>query len=243
MKPNNLTIKYLILALVAISWLATNAIGQEDLFSRNKSDSTIKMLVFPLSMAVVENRPRKGLYFFYEGETRKFNQELNGKSESLENPLFAILSDAKTIKKTLVKSDPTRVSPAKQYEDLLGTITKVELKQLSSKYKKDMILVFRRDIYLQPDAKLHDTLYQHPEELLNLKTRIDIKIKNTALLYLAKQNKVLMIPSNEQSKTILPGGSAKSELQDLANTGLQKLAKQTKKVIRDNQFTVRRSNY
>jgi hypothetical protein len=231
------------LALVTISILAPDVRGQDDLFSRNKSDSTIKMLVFPLSMAVVENRPHKGLYYFFGDETREVNKELKGNPESLKNPLYSILSDAKIIKKTLVKTDPTRVAPSKHHEDFLGPVTKAELKLLSAKYKKDLVLVFRREIYLPPEKNLPESLNLNSGELFNLKSPIKIKIKNVALLYLSKQNKILMIPPNEQTGTITHGDKGKSFLRDLNITGLKQLTKQSKKIIRDNQFTIRRSNY
>ncbi|MGV7222028.1 MAG: hypothetical protein ACQ9MH_10915 [Nitrospinales bacterium] len=243
MNPYFLPFKYLIFALIALSIWISVAHGLEDLFLRNKSDSTIKMLVFPLSMAVVENRPLHSLYYFYEYKVEEKNEKSISESDSTESPLYEIFSNSGIIKKTLVKSDPTRVAPSKQHDDILGPVTKTELKKLSSKYKKDMILVFRREIFIQSETNLSDSLQKNPEELINPKEAITIKIKSTALIYLAKQNKVLMIRPNDQSKTITPGDTAKTDLHDLAQSGLQQLAKQTKKVIRDNQFTVRRSNY
>jgi len=243
MKRRKLIINVLILALLPASCWATASGAQEDLFARNKSDSAIKMLVFPLSLAVMENRPLKGLYYFYAGEKEKFNGGLSEDVDSIENPIYQILSDAAVIRKTLVKTDPTRVAPSKRQKDLLGPVSKAELKNLCKIYETDMALVFRREIHLQSGAALPESLFEHPDELLNQKNPIDIKIKSRAMLYLAKQNKILMILSNEQSMTVTPSETAKTELQDLAKMGLHKLAAQTKKTIRDNQFTIRRSNY
>ena len=94
---------FLILALLpAASW------AQEDLFIRNKSDVAVKPLVFPLSMVVIENRPRKGLYYFYEGETRKFDEGMEGNPDSIDSRMYSILSDPQIIKKSLVATDPPR---------------------------------------------------------------------------------------------------------------------------------------
>ena len=67
-------------ALLLIFFVTPSVWGETDLMDVNKSDSTIKMLVFPKSLRVLES--------FKDGETNKS------------------FSDPKRIRKTLLKLDP-----------------------------------------------------------------------------------------------------------------------------------------
>jgi hypothetical protein len=88
-----------------------------DLIDEGKSDSTIKMLVFPKSLRVIENR----------------DKEVND-----------IFIDSKRIRKTLLKVDPARIVPAKTGEPAIGIVTRDNLRQLAKKYSEDIIFIFRR---------------------------------------------------------------------------------------------------
>ena len=106
--------------------------GEADLMGGNKSDSTIKMLVFPKSLRVVEN--------FGEGKISKN------------------FSDPKRIKKTLLKIDPTRIVPAKTGEPTTGPITRSSLKHLAKQYSEDVILIFRRSVDNEKNSIRHQGL-------------------------------------------------------------------------------------
>ena len=88
-----------------------------DLIDEGKSDSTIKMLVFPKSLRVIENR---------------------------DNEVKDIFSDPKRIRKTLLKVDPARIVPAKIGEPVIGIVIRDNLRQLAKRYSEDIIFIFRR---------------------------------------------------------------------------------------------------
>ena len=88
-----------------------------DLIDEGKSDSTIKMLVFPQSLRVIENR---------------------------DNELNDIFTDPKRIRKILLKVDPARIVPAKIGEPVIGILTRDNLRQLAKRYSEDIIFIFRR---------------------------------------------------------------------------------------------------
>lgn len=91
-----------------------------DLIDENKSDSAIKMLVFPQSLRVIENRKN------------------GGTDDSL--------SDPRQIRKTLLKLDPARIAPAKTGKPIIGPVTRKSLKQLTNQYSEDVVLIFRRTL-------------------------------------------------------------------------------------------------
>ncbi len=232
--------------LLIFAFLPASSWAQEDLFTRKKSDIAIKPLVFPLSMVVLENRPGKGLYYFYEGNKEKFDEGLNGEPASIDSQIYSVLSDPRTIIKSLVATDPTRIAPSQRGEDIPGTITKKGLKKLSQKYSKDLFLVFRREIRFLTETSLPDSLFLHPDELLNhtWSQSDQIQIKCMGLVYLAKQDKALWVPSNAKSMS-LPADKEKIKVQlrQLAKKGLEDLAASARKTIRDKQFVIRRPSY
>jgi hypothetical protein len=88
-----------------------------ELIDEGKSDSTIKMLVFPKSLRVIENR---------------------------DNDVNDIFTDPKRIRKTLLKVDPARIVPAKIGEPAIGIVTRDNLRQFAKRYSEDIIFIFRR---------------------------------------------------------------------------------------------------
>ena len=94
-----------------------------DLIDEGKSDSAIKMLVFPKSLRVIENR---------------------------DNEVDDIFTYPKRIRKTLLKIDPARIVPAKTGEPVIGIVTRDNLRQLSKRNSEDIIFIFRR---IWDDAK------------------------------------------------------------------------------------------
>ena len=92
-----------------------------DLMDAGKSDSAIKMLVFPKSLRVIQNRT------VHEG--------------TLGEDLF----DSDGIRKTLLKVDPARIVPAKIGEPFSGPVTRGRLQDMANQYSEDVIFVFRRN--------------------------------------------------------------------------------------------------
>jgi hypothetical protein len=115
MKVNLKITKYSIstLMLLLLSVFPVSA----DLIDEGKSDSTIKMLIFPKSLRVIENR---------------------------DNEVNDIFTDLKRIRKTLLKVDPARIVPAKTGEPIIGIVTRDDLRQLAKRYSEDIIFIFRR---------------------------------------------------------------------------------------------------
>ena len=237
--------------LFFIAALPSTSSGLDDLFSRKKSDSAIKPLVFPLSMAVIENRPMKGLYYFYEGEAEKFDESLEGNPDSSDNNFYSLLSDPTLIKKTLGATDPTRITPSKRGNDIRGSLTRMDLKKISKEVSKDLILVFRREIRVIATFPLPQSVFLQPDEFFTYKWPgpYTVKIRNQGLIYLTKQNKLMVVPSNEKSKSFIPAKEPipaeelRAGWQQHAKEGLETLAAATRKTIRDKQFVVRRPTY
>jgi hypothetical protein len=94
--------------------------AEVDLIDEGKSDSAIKMLVFPKSLRVIENQLKT-----------------SGEQE-------ALLSDSKRIRKTLLKIDPARIAPAAAGEPFYGVVSRARLLKLSEQYSEDIIFIFRR---------------------------------------------------------------------------------------------------
>ena len=94
-----------------------------DVFEARVSDSAVKMIHFPQSLAVIWNRPTPAA----------------GKFDS-------ILGDPATLKRTLRKIDPARIAPATLRAEFIGPATRAALDGLGNKYNIDILLVFRRDI-------------------------------------------------------------------------------------------------
>ncbi len=216
MKRNPIWIPVLAAALFVC---APSASGYDDLLTRKKSDSSIKGLVFPKSMKVLESRPEQGSYFYYGADGQKFDE---GVAESAEaGALDAVLGDPKAVSATLIKTDPVRINPASLGEDVRGPVTRAVLKDLAKKFDEDLLLVFRREV--RTDAGKW-----------TLKTR--------GLVYLAKQNRLLALPANEQTADA-DGAPAREDAGELARKGLKALAAAAKKEILDKKFEVRRSAY
>ena len=127
---SNIQFKTFPLTLLLFSLIATPLWGEVDLIDANKSDSAIKMLVFPKSLRVIENH-----------------------RNNISNKNF---SDPKRIKKSLLKIDPARIVPAKIGETVTGPITRDSLQHLADKYSEDVILIFRRLL----DSEKHSISHQ-----------------------------------------------------------------------------------
>ena len=114
------------------SVIAQSAWAGADLIGAGKSDSAIKMLVFPKSLRVIENQG---------------NAEIN-----------ITFSDPKRIHKTLLKVDPARVVPAKVGEPFKGPVTRDSLRQLANQYSEDILFIFRRKLGTEKKMLRHQGL-------------------------------------------------------------------------------------
>jgi hypothetical protein len=94
--------------------------AEVDLIDEGKSDTAIKMLVFPKSLRVIENQLKTA-----------------GKEA-------ALLSDSKRIRATLLKIDPSRIAPAIAGEPFSGIVNRTQLLKLSKQYSEDVFFIFRR---------------------------------------------------------------------------------------------------
>ena len=106
--------------------------AEVDLIDTNKSDTAIKMLVFPKSLRVVESL----------------------RKDEVHNDF----SYPKRIKKSLLKLDPARIAPAKIGEPVTGLITRDRLQHLANKYDEDVIFVFRRTVNNEKNSIRHQGL-------------------------------------------------------------------------------------
>ena len=118
------------LALLLCSFLVQPV--RADLIEENKSDTAIKMLVFPKSLRVIENRQ-------------------SGNTDDR-------FSDPKRIRKTLLKLDPARIVPAKTGEPVIGPVTRVRLRELAKQYNEDVIFIFRRSSNKEKNSIRHQGL-------------------------------------------------------------------------------------
>ena len=111
--------------------LVFTAWADVDLMDAGKSDSAVKMLVFPKSLRVIENR------------TTQIDR------------VHAFPFDPKGIRKTLLKVDPARIVPARAGEPFFGPVTRDRLRDLAKQYSEDVILIFRRNQKAEPKNIAH----------------------------------------------------------------------------------------
>ena len=160
------------LALLLCSFMAQSV--DANLIEENKTDTAIKMLVFPKSLRVLENRD---------------NVE---KDDSF--------SDPKRIRKTLLKLDPARIVPAKAGEPVIGPVTRVRLRELAKKYSEDVIFIFRRKVNNKKNSIRHQGLLYlaKQKKVLALKESKEVdtgsleEMDLTGLKFLAKEAKKVL---------------------------------------------------
>jgi hypothetical protein len=234
------------LSLLVAAWVAgptATARADDDLLHAGKTDSAIKLLRFPLSMGVIEARPENGGYFISAEEE---GQKIAEPAGTIGSDLDSILSAPRLIKKTLLGIDPARVTTATLEPDLRGPVSRSALEIRSEQTGADLLLVFRREIYLVAETHHQDEILKQPEYLPGDETGtanpLEIVLNTQGLLYLARQNKVIVLKPNRQSAT-LTGGSRKKTLESAVAAGLRQLATQAKEAIRNYRFEKRRSNY
>ena len=179
----------------------------DDLILKGRSDSAVKYLIPPLSLDVIQNRPAQGSNFYFIGGQKRFDTSVG------LNTLDPFLSHAKTIKRTLVKTDPARLVPAKQGTDLRGPVTRKVLRSLAKDLPAELLLVFRWEVQVDSaDVKTSG----------NGQTTQPIRLTARGLVYISSQNKLLALPSNAQTGR---------NLTELTQTGLKILAGEARKII------------
>lgn len=134
MKPIQSKIQFRVFLLaLLLCFLVVNPLwGEVDLIDAKKSDTAIKMLIFPKSLRVIESLR--------------------------SNQINESFSDPKRIKKSLLKLDPARIAPSKMGESVTGAITRNILKHLAKKYSDDVFLVFRRTFNNERNSIRHQGL-------------------------------------------------------------------------------------
>ncbi len=134
MKPIQSKIQFRVFLLaLLLCFLVVNPLwGEVDLIDAKKTDTAIKMLIFPKSLRVIESLR--------------------------SNQINESFSDPKRIKKSLLKLDPARIAPSKMGESVTGAITRNILKHLAKKYSDDVFLVFRRTFNNEKNSIRHQGL-------------------------------------------------------------------------------------
>ncbi len=218
-----------------LSQKGNSSVPHEDPFLKKKSDTAIKPFVFPKSMKVVQICaviPDRCFFFKPGYGPESYKEAETGVSLDQINRIF--LSKT-SIKKTLLKIDPARIAPvslgkAMQKSPSGSLVFKV-------KEKSDFILYFKSTFDLG-----------HPSE----------KVLTEGRIYLPRQKKVLVVPSNHQKISFKHMGTqyhgqfqeGNPPIPNFKNTvtethfkGLQQLAKDARKVIMSHKYEKRRSNY
>jgi len=195
------------------SLMALPAWADVDLIDEGKTDSAIKMLVFPKSLLVIENRT-----------TQVSKRD-------------AILSDPKLIRKTLLKVDPARVVPAKAGEPFAGPVMRDRLRELAKRYSEDVIFVFRRKLKIEPESLTAAELLS-TEHIVHISFQgllyLARQKRVLALPGIEKMERFAVLASPEQRA---------ERWRKLARDGLKKLAQEARKVLHSHKFEKRQSSY
>ena len=191
-----------------------------DLILKNRSDYSVKFLTPPLSIVVINNQPKKGpFYFFRDGknQSEKIKSSINN-----HETIWSILNDPKLIKDTLMKTDPTRLTPSKKGSNHKGPVTKPILRALSNEQHGDLLFIFRWILEDESDSNIESI--GKPGYLFTLTA--------SGLVYISKQNKVLALPD------VIKKGE---DLKKMAYYGLEMLASNAKKIIQAQKKIVTKS--
>ncbi len=208
---------------------------RQDLLAQAKSDSAIKPFVFPKSMTTIQSCALNYFCVFHDPELGILSYDENnvGLNPDQINQIF---SDQMIAHKILRKVDPARVSPVKQGKFTRKPVARDLLKALGKQHDSDFILVYRVYFHWLQEKAL---------------------VRMQGLIYLVRQNKVLIVPANDQSvvwkyelkdalsfkKPPLQNPNFEEQIKEIYPRGLQQLAKDTRKVIMSHKFEKRRSNY
>ncbi len=197
------------------SLMALPAWADVDLISKGKTDSAVKMLVFPKSLRVIENL------------TTQVGQ------------LDVILSDPKLIRKTLLKVDPARVVPAKAGEPFAGSVTRERLRKLAKRYSEDVIFVFRRKLKIELEGlTAAELLSTQQEHIVHISFQGLLYLARQKRVLALKGNEKMDQFSGSTSPELRA-----ERWRKLAGDGLKKLAQGARKVLHSHKFEKRQSAY
>ena len=197
------------------SLMVVPAWADVDLIAEGKTDSAVKMLVFPKSLRVIENLATQ------------------------VGQLDAILSDPKLIRKTLLKVDPARVVPAKAGEPFAGSVTRDRLRELAKRYSEDVIFVFRRKLKIKLESLTAAELLSTQQEHI-----VHISFHGLLYLARQKRVLALQgIEKMERFAGLASPKQRAERWRKLAGDGLKKLAQEARKVLLSHKFEKRQSAY
>ena len=195
------------------SLIALPAWADVDLIDEGKTDGAIKMLVFPKSLRVIENRAAQV-----------------GKLE-------ATLSDPKLIRKTLLKIDPSRVVPAKAGEPFAGPVTRDRLRELAKRYDEDVIFVFRGELNIEPESLTEKELLS-TEHVVYIRYRGLLYLARQKRLLVLKGNEKM-----DQFAGSVSPEQREERWRNLSVDGLKTLAQEARKLLHSHKFEKRQSAY
>ena len=184
-----------------------------DLIDEGKTDSAIKMLVFPKSLRVIENRSARA-----------------GKLE-------VILSDPKRIRKTLLKIDPARVAPAKAGEAFAGPVTRDRLRELAKRYDEDVIFLFRGELNIEPESLTEKELLS-TEHVVHIRYRGLLYLARQKKVLTLKGNEKM-----DQFTGSVSLEQKEERWRNLSADGLKTLAQEARKLLHAHKFEKRQSAY
>ena len=219
-----------------------SSVQHEDPFLKKKSDIAIKPFVFPKSMVVVQRCFRKAACLVHNPGlgVGSYYEDMVGVNPDQTNEIF---SNKTRVKNTLLKIDPARIAPVSLGENLQMNPKGYWLyEKENAKYNVDFILYYR-------------ITFNHADPEANVLTE--------GRIYLTRQRKILIIPSNRQSVPFKHPGmeydgkhikeiinvppdvlaNMKNLMKEAHIKGLRRLAKDARKVIYSHKFEKRRSNY
>ena len=193
---------------------------EKSIFQIKKSDGAIKPFVFPKSMTVIRScypNENECLFLYPDPGIIGIDKAVSRNYEIIAK----VLNDGKAIKKYLIRLDPARIAPSKRGKDSIELyLSKQKLKEIGKRSHVDFIFVFVR------------TINQFTPKSIETQGRI----------YLVRQNKVLVVPFNQQALE-LDTPNLKKHLEDINRNGLKQLMEDARKVIMSHKFEKRRSNY
>jgi len=209
----------LLLGILLLTYSMGGICAAEDLFDTGKSDTAIKPFVFPKSMAVVRNnspgylpvKPNIQGGFDYSEETYQRLKPIEKGFLENEVPINRF------IKKHLVRLDPARIAPSIRGKDFDYILSRKALRKLGNEYDADLLFVFQQSINVLSEPWI---------------------IRIEGLIYLARQDKILILPSNDHELK-----SSQPDFISINQKSLEQLGKDARKIIHSHKFEKRRSNY
>jgi hypothetical protein len=209
----------LLLGILLLTYSMGGICAAEDLFDTGKSDTAIKPFVFPKSMAVVRNsspgylpvKPNMQGGFDYSEETYQRLKPIEKGFLENEVPINRF------IKKYLVRLDPARIAPSTRGKDFDYILSRKALRKLGKEYDADLLFVFQQSINVLSEPWI---------------------IRIEGLIYLARQDKILILPSNDHELK-----SSQPDFISINQKSLEQLGKDARKIIHSHKFEKRRSNY